>query len=53
MIYSVRNIACDHKELPHTKSKYIVYSLGKCVSGMVVGVQQGIELQLHEALQQI
>lgn len=53
MIFSIINIACIHKDLNHTKSKYIVNSLGKCESGMVVGVQQGIELQPCTALQQI
>lgn len=39
--------------VPYDKSKYIVNSLGICKSGMVVGVKQGIEIQLHKALQQI
>lgn len=53
MTYSIINIASIHEDLPHTKSKYMVNSLGKRASGMVVGVQQGIELQLRTALQQI
>lgn len=32
---------------------YIVNSLGKCVSLIVVGNQRGIESQLHTAMQQI
>lgn len=53
MAYSVINIDCIHKDLPHTKSKYIVNSLGKSVSSMAAGVHQGIELLVHTALQQI
>lgn len=52
-VFSIINIACIHEDLPRTKRKYIVYSNGKCMSRIVVGVQQGIELQLHVALQQI
>lgn len=53
MIYSIINIACIHKDLPHTKSKYILNGFGKCVSGIVAAVQQSMELQLHISLQQI
>lgn len=52
-MHGIMNIACIHRDLPQTKSKHVVNSSRNRLSGMVVGVQQDMELQLCTALQQI